>query len=312
MGILYAIGEALIDFTAQERGSLEQANTFCKNAGGAPANVATCVAKLGGNACIITKLGQDAFGRFLTRTLEEAGVDTRYIFTTAQANTALAFVSRDQSGERDFSFYRNPSADMLLSADDIKTIDFQKGDILHFGSVDLCAAPVKGAHDAAIAAARAAGALVSFDPNLRYSLWHSREALLSTVRSYLPLADIVKVSEEELVDITGISEEGRAVKTLFCGEVKLVIVTKGKEGATAYTECMNASAPADLTKKPVDTTGAGDSFIGTVLYQILLNGLNLNDRAAMEKMLFYANRAAGCVVSREGAIPAMPARNEVF
>lgn len=312
MGILYAIGEALIDFTAQECGALENVVRFRKNAGGAPANVAVCVSKLGGNACVITKLGLDAFGNFLVKTLQDGGVDTRYIFRTDRANTALAFVSLDEKGERDFSFYRNPSADMLLSADDVETVKFQKSDILHFCSVDLCDAPVKAAHDRAICNARAAGALISFDPNLRYSLWHSRDALLQTVKAYLPLADIIKVSTEELLDITGISDEETAVRTLFSGEVKLVIVTDGKRGATAYTQGVKVSSPADMSKKVADTTGAGDSFIGTVLCQILEIGYLPAGEAQLKRILDNANRAAGCVVSREGAIPAMPTRDEVF
>lgn len=312
MATLYAIGEALIDFTAQERVGLEYVDTFRKNAGGAPANVAVCVARLGGRACAVTKLGKDAFGDFLVRTLRENGADTRFVFRTDRANTALAFVSLDENGERDFSFYRNPSADMLLSADDVEGIPFAKGDILHFCSVDLCDAPVKGAHDRAIALAKEAGALVSFDPNLRYSLWKDRGALLSVVKQYLPLADLIKVSEEELADITGMADEEKAVKTLFQGAVKLIIVTRGKGGATAYSrEGAKAFAPADEEKRVVDTTGAGDSFIGTVLYTCLEKGLPTQE-AEMKNALFYANRAAGIVVSREGAIPAMPSRDEVF
>ena len=210
MNTLYAIGEMLIDFTAQETGVLERAVTFRKNAGGAPANVAVCVAKLGKRANMITKLGRDAFGNFLVETLEREHVGTDYVFRTEEANTALAFVARDERGERTFSFYRNPSADMLLDGSEVERIPFERGDILHFCSVDLCDAPVRGAHRVAIERARAAGALVSFDPNLRYSLWKSGEELLATVREFLPLADIVKVSDEELVDITGIREEKAA------------------------------------------------------------------------------------------------------
>lgn len=313
MKTLYAIGEMLIDFTAQETGRLENAVLFRKNAGGAPANVAVCVSKLGGNANVITKLGKDAFGNFLRETLQRDGVGTDFVFTTDEANTALAFVSRDEKGERNFSFYRNPSADMLLNENEVMSIPFATGDVLHFGSVDLCDAPVKRAHTVAIDAAREAGALVSFDPNLRYSLWKSASELLNTVRAYIPLADILKVSEEELLDITGIKDEKKAVESLFRGHVKLIFVTKGKDGAAAYTKVLHASAPVDKTSPVVDTTGAGDSFIGTVLFQILeRGGIEGFTEEELSIMLQKANRAATIVVSREGAIPAMPTHGEVF
>lgn len=311
MNTLYAIGEMLIDFTAQEPGVLELANTFRKNAGGAPANVAVCAARLGCPASVITKLGKDPFGNFLANTLASENVGTQYVFRTGKANTALAFVARDERGERSFSFYRNPSADMLLEEEEVRTIPFKEGDILHFCSVDLCDAPVRLAHVVAIERARAAGALVSFDPNLRYNLWESAEELLSVVREFLPLADIVKVSDEELLDITGIEDEKEAVRSLMKGEVKLVFVTKGKGGAAAYTKDTEAWEPTDLNSPVVDTTGAGDSFIGTILSLILEKGIDLS-REDLSEMLKTANRAATIVVSREGAIPAMPTRAELY
>lgn len=201
---------------------------------------------------------------------------------------------------------------MLLDESEVNGIPFARGDILHFCSVDLCDAPVKRAHAAAIERARKAGTIVSFDPNLRYSLWESAEELLQTVRAFLPFADVVKVSDEELFDITGISDEKEAVNSLFCGEVKLVFVTKGKGGASAYTKETEAWRPTDTSSKVVDTTGAGDSFIGTILYQLLGRGLEGLTREELNEMLYRANRAATVVVSREGAIPAMPTRKEVF
>ncbi len=312
MNTLYAIGEMLIDFTAQETGALEEAVTFRKNAGGAPANVAVCVAKFGKRACVVTKLGKDPFGNFLVDTLKRENVCTDYVFRTEAANTALAFVSRDERGERSFSFYRNPSADMLLTEEETAAIPFAKGDILHFCSVDLCDAPVRQATVAAIGRARKAGARISFDPNLRYSLWKNAEDLLSTVRQFLPLADLVKVSDEELFDITGVSREEEAARSLFTGEVKLVFVTKGKGGATAYlADGTQVSRPAESCRV-VDTTGAGDSFIGTVLYQLLGAPFAALTEGALGEILQKANRAAAIVVSREGAIPAMPSQNEVF
>ena len=207
---VYAAGEVLIDFIAGRKGEADNADVFYRNAGGAPANVAVCVSKLGGNSAVITKLGNDMFGKFLKETLEKAGVDTEYVRFTDEANTALAFVSLDENGERSFSFYRKPSADMLLGAADVADVSFDTTDVLHFGSVDLIDAPVRKAHDALIEKARKSGATVSFDPNLRYSLWKSKDELLETVRRYIPLADVIKVSEEELADITGEADMKKA------------------------------------------------------------------------------------------------------
>lgn len=308
---VYAVGEALIDFTAGQIDSPENVNVFYKNAGGAPANVAVCVAKLGGSSAVITKLGDDTFGKFLKYTLDNEGVDTNYVYFTDEANTALAFVSLDKSGERSFSFYRKPSADMLLSKNDVKNITFDKSDVLHFGSVDLIDAPVKKAHDALIGKARKNGAIVSFDPNLRYSLWKDKQALLDTVKEYIPLADIIKVSDEELLDITGIKIEKEAVKTLFCANVKLVIVTKGSLGATAYTQNAEVFVPSVKVEKVVDTTGAGDSFMGATLYQLIKNGFDFS-ADALKKVLTYSNKTAGYVVGGQGAIQSMPTGAQVF
>lgn len=311
---LYAMGEMLIDFTAQnEEGG--DARFFEKNAGGAPANVAVCAARLGCRSAVVTKLGRDAFGKFLRETLAREGVDDAFVFETDEANTALAFVFLDGNGERDFLFYRNPSADMLLSEADVRAVPIQRGDILHFGSVDLADAPVRGAHRALIGKARSVGAIVSFDPNLRYPLWKSREELLETVRAFLPLADVVKVSEDELFDIAGETDEGRAVAKLFAGNAELVLVTKGERGAAAYTRSASAHASPE-SAHCVDATGAGDTFIGTVLSQLLRDGVareelsNLGDR--LLSYLAYANRAAAISVTRRGAIPSMPGFAQVF
>ena len=308
---VYAVGEMLIDFTAGQIDKPENVNVFYKNAGGAPANVAVCVSKLGGKSSMITKLGDDMFGRFLKYTLEKEGVETDRVLFTDEANTALAFVSLDKEGERSFSFYRKPSADMLLSENDVNDVEFDETDILHFCSVDLIDAPVRKAHDALIAKARSCGAKISFDPNLRYSLWKDGQSLIDTVKKYIPLADFVKVSDEELFDITGIPAEEEAVLSLFNGKVKLVIVTKGSLGATAYTEKAIVTVPSEKVEKVIDTTGAGDSFVGATLYQLIENGFDISGEE-LKKILFYANKTAGIVVGGAGAIPSMPSGKTVF
>ena len=305
-----ALGELLIDFT--ENGTSAQGNPVLEaNPGGAPCNVLSMLNRLGHKTNFIGKIGKDMFGDQLEAALKEVGIGTDGLMKDDEVHTTLAFVHTAPDGDREFSFYRNPSADMLLDETEVRTIPFKEGDILHFCSVDLCDAPVRLAHVVAIERARSAGALVSFDPNLRYNLWDSAEELLRIVREFLPLADIVKVSDEELYDITGIDDEKKAVKSLFKGEVRLVFVTKGKGGAAAYTRDAEAWEPTDLSSPVVDTTGAGDSFIGTILSMVLDKGISLS-REELSEMLKTANRAATIVVSREGAIPAMPTREELF
>lgn len=315
MNKLYVIGEMLIDFTSAGSEGRDGPAVFERNAGGAPANVAVCVSRLGGISALVTKLGDDAFGRYLKDVLVREGVDTSYVYMTNEAKTALAFVFLDGRGERDFLFYRDPSADMLLSADDVSGIAFEPGDVLHFGSVDLVDAPVKEAHRKITQRARDAGATVSFDPNLRYPLWKSRDELLSAVREFLPLADIVKVSLDELFDIAGVCDEITAVNKLLGGNTKLIFVTKGSEGSAAYTR--KTSTPLIPAEKAhcIDTTGAGDTFIGTVLYQILRDGVTLDgldDSERLTEYIRYANRAAAITVSGRGAIPSMPYGKDVF
>lgn len=306
---LYTIGEALIDFTPCGEGR------YARNAGGAPANVAVCAAKLGANSAIVSKLGEDMFGDYLINTLKGEGVDVGYISRTRAANTALAFVTLTE-GERSFTFYRNPSADMLLFESDVEDVPFEKGDILHFGSVDLVDYPVRKAHTRAIQRARMAGATISFDPNLRFNLWRSGEELLSSVNAFLPNADVLKLSEDELFAIAGTADEEQAVKFMFRGEVKLIFVTRGGRGATVYTAGGKTySVPAEKVSC-VDSTGAGDCFTGTILFQLLRDGVvrgKLGECAdELEIYLRTANRAAGLCVSRFGAIPAMPSYDELF
>ena len=310
MGKVYAIGEMLIDFTPYE-----EEGVFKRNAGGAPANVAVCVARLGGESAVVTKLGKDMFGDYLVNVLQKEKVDDTFVYRTDSANTALAFASLREDGERSFSFYRNPSADLFLNAEETSQIPFQKEDILHFGSVDLVDYPVRQAHKNAIARAKEAGAIVSFDPNLRYNLWKDPQELLDTVNAFLPYADIVKVSEEELADITGLADEKQAVNKLFRGDVRLIFVTRGGKGASVYTKDGRVFTARSDRADCVDTTGAGDTFVGAVLFQLLQKGKSREQLTGIDDFdcwLHYANKAAWFVVQRTGAIPAMPSADEVF
>ncbi|MEY8321374.1 carbohydrate kinase [Lachnospiraceae bacterium 46-61] len=304
---LIAIGEALIDFIPTEKGcSLGEVETFHPVTGGAPANVCGAYTKLGGTSEMITQLGNDAFGDKIEKDLKGFGIRTEHIIRTDEANTCLAFVSLMEDGNREFSFYRKPSADMLLQKQDINEKWFENSFALHFCSVSLGEYPMKYAHKTAIEYAKKAGAIISFDPNIRLPLWNDHEALKNTVLEFLPYADILKISDEELEFITGYQTVEQAKDILFKGNVKIVIFTKGAEGAEVYTNCMKATSEGKKVRA-LDTTGAGDAFIGSFLYQLSADGMtsealsDLSQQKAVEYMDF-SNAYCAYSVQGKGAI----------
>lgn len=273
MGELFSIGEVLIDFIPQQRGaSLKEVVTFERAPGGAPANVAAAVAKYGGEASMITQVGADAFGDYLIDELEKAGVKTDKIQRTNKANTGLAFVSLTENGEREFSFYRNPSADLLFSPEDIRDEWFSAGDVLHFCSVDLIESPMKQAHKRAIERMKNHGGLISFDPNVRLPLWDRPEDCRAAILEFLPSSHLVKISDEELEFITGIRDTEEAVQSVFIGDVQAVVYTKGADGADLYIKNGPKWESRSYKVNVQDTTGAGDAFIGGFLYKLLKAG----------------------------------------
>lgn len=306
MSSLYAIGEALIDFIPETKGvKLKDVKSFETKVGGAPANVAASVAKLGGKSFLISQLGVDAFGDLIIETLNGVGVDTTYISRTAEANTALAFVSLTSEGERDFSFYRNPSADMLKAADDLPEA-IKSSDIMHFSSVDLIPSPMKETHRALIEKFHQASGLVIFDPNLRFPLWPDLSLLKSTVQEFMPKAHILKISDEELEFITGIADVDRAIQSLFIGNTEAVIYTQGKDGATVYFKDSHLHVPG-VQVTVEDTTGAGDAFIGAVIYQLLKSETQiayLKENA--HEILSFANKVGAITTTAKGAIESLP------
>ena len=236
MDRLIAIGEALIDFIPQQSGcELKNVQSFSPMPGGAPANVCAAFSKLGGDAAMLTQLGQDAFGDKIIDKLESVGVDTSLVARTSVANTSLAFVSLQEDGQRDFSFYRKPGADMLLSPDSVREDFFENAFALHYCSVSLGDFPMKEAHRRAIDLALKHNALISFDPNVRLPLWDSPEALKKAIWEFLPYTHILKLSDEELEFLTGQSSMDAAKPLLFQGNVALILLTKGADGAEAYT-----------------------------------------------------------------------------
>ena len=313
---IISIGEALIDFIPVQKGvALKDVEGFLKVPGGAPLNVAAAVAKLGGRAKMLTKLGQDGFADTILEAVMPLGVDCSRVTRTKKANTALAFVSLKADGERDFSFYRNPSADMLLEASEIVESDFEEGILLHFCSVSLIDAPIKKAHEQAIAYTKKHGGMISFDPNVRLPLWETPQACREAILEFLPKENIVKISDEELEFITGIKDEQAALQSLFVGDVTAIIYTKGPDGVDFITKQKTVNAPS-FKVQVEDTTGAGDSFIGSFLYQVANVANNMEelvslDNETLKNMLIFSSATAAIVVSRRGAIESLPTIEEV-
>lgn len=308
---IIVIGEALIDFIPQEIGiELKSVSGFIKSPGGAPANVAACVSKLGIPSQIITKLGADAFGDFLVEKMQSAGIDTKSVYRTNMANTALAFVSLHLNGEREFTFYRKPSADMLLEACEIKEEWFEKGDILHFCSVDLVDAPVRKAHDEAIRIAKEKELIISFDPNVRLPLWEDKKEYRRVINEYIPKANILKISDDEIEFITGVHNEEEAI-ALLIEKVDILVYTKGSKGVRIFTKNLHEYHEG-YSVKAVDATGAGDSLIGAVLYRLMNEKDKTNlGKEHLQEIIAFANAVAAIVVTRKGAIDAMPTISEV-
>ena len=311
---LYTIGEALIDFIPSEKGrKLKDVDGFEPQVGGAPANVAAAHAILGGESHLLTQLGPDAFGDRILELLEAKGVHTAYITRTHEANTGLAFVSLDEAGNRDFSFYRNPSADLLYDSAAISGIDFAKSDLLHFCSVDLVESVMKETHRTVIQKVKEAGGTIVFDPNIRLPLWEDEEACRKAVREFMGFADIIKVSDEELEFITGISGESAALGALFTGDTEAVIYTKGPLGSEILFREGGRCEHRGFEVETIDTTGAGDAFIGAVLRK-----LSSDSGPALEilrqngpEVLRFANAVGALSTSKRGAITSIPEQGEV-
>ena len=283
---LFSIGEALIDMIPSRVGcSFDEVSSFSPRTGGAPANVCAAFARLGGKSAFLSQLGDDPFGHKIARELEACGIDLSHLAFTDKANTALAFVSLEEDGSRTFSFYRKPSADLLYSPEQIDPAWFADAFALHYCSVSLVDSPMRYAHLAAIAAAREAGAIVSFDPNLRFPLWPDRDMLRGTLPQ------------------------------LLVGDVQLVVYTCGSSGAHAYTRTAHGFAPCRKVRA-VDTTGAGDGFIGSFLWQLERDGVTLEKLAKLSKTklneyLAFSNQFCGISVQQHGAIDSYPTLDQM-
>jgi len=302
-------GEMLIDFVSTETGvSLAQAPAFKKAPGGAPANVAVGVARLGYRAGFIGQVGNDEFGHFLADTLQSYEVDTAGLRFTPQARTALAFVSLRADGEREFMFYRHPSADMLWHPEDVDRAYVGHCHIFHYGSISLIHEPSRSATLTALDDAKSNGALLSYDPNLRLSLWPSPDAARAGILDGWQYAEIIKVSEEELTFLSDKSTLERAARSLWHDRLRLLAVTQGRAGCTYYTAEAHGYMPG-FAVRSVDTTGAGDGFVAGMLAGLLEGDLTWN-REVIEKALCLGNAVGALSTTQLGAISSLPTMKE--
>jgi fructokinase len=307
------LGELLIDFTSLQAGaSIIETPGFEKHAGGAPANVAVAVSRLGGSAAFLGMVGDDEFGRYLAKMLADRGIDLRGLRYSRDAHTTLAFVALCADGEREFIFYRNPGADMLYGPDDLDEGLVAGCRIFHHGSISFISEANRAATLRAIAVAKAHGALISYDPNLRLNLWPSADAARAGIALGLPTADLLKVSEEELPFITGESDLDAGMAALRARGIPAVVVTLDAEGCV-YSWGPHTGRVPGVTVEQVDATGAGDAFVAAILYRLTSReavSLDLPG-ADIDAILAFANRVAAKVVTRRGAIPAMPTLDEI-
>ncbi|XP_071710734.1 probable fructokinase-5 [Rutidosis leptorrhynchoides] len=308
---IVCFGEMLIDFVPDTSGvSLAESQGFLKAPGGAPANVACSISKLGGSAAFVGKVGKDEFGYMLADILKKNGVNAEGVLFDEHARTALAFVTLKKDGEREFMFYRNPSADMLLTESELKLDLIKKAKIFHYGSISLITEPCRSAHMAAMKAAKQAGVLLSYDPNVRLPLWPSAEAARQGIKSIWNEADFIKVSDDEVEFLTQKSADNEdAVKSLWHDGLKLLVVTDGEKGCRYYTKNFKGKVPG-YSVKAVDTTGAGDSFVGSLLVSMAKDTSIFTDEAKLKQALAFSNACGAICTTKKGAIPALPTVTE--
>lgn len=308
-----ALGELLVDFTPCGM-SDQDLPVYQANPGGAPCNVLSMLSKLGRKTAFIGKVGHDMFGKMLRRTLQEEGINDSGLVTSREVNTTLAFVQIDEHGDRDFSFYRNPGADMKLTSGEVDMALVEHTRLFHFGTISMTHDDVRRATRHAVSHAREKGSLISFDPNLRPPLWPSLELAREQMLYGCGVCSIIKIEMEELLFLTErpSMEEGlEALKRDF-PNLRLILVTGGREGSWASYGNLLVHQPTFLNVKTIDTTGAGDSFFGSCLDWILETGLDNLTEQQLADMLLFANAAASIVTTRKGAIRSMPTREEVF
>ena len=306
-----ALGELLIDFT--ENGTSAQGNPVLEaNPGGAPCNVLSMLNRLGHKTNFIGKIGKDMFGDQLEAALKEVGIGTEGLMRDDEVHTTLAFVHTAPDGDREFSFYRNPGADMMLSENDVDAEQIKNSTIFHFGSLSMTDEVCRKATRKAIAIAEEAGILKSYDPNLREPLWKSMDLAKEQISYGLEHCNILKISDNEIQWLTGREDydEGIAmVQEKY--NIPLILLSLGKTGSRAYTKNCRVEVPAFIQENTIETTGAGDTFGACILHYVLEHGWKEYSEEELKEMLTFANAAASIVTTRKGALRVMPTKEEV-
>lgn len=307
-----ALGELLIDFTYN--GDSAQGNPmFEANPGGAPCNVLSMLSKLGHKTAFIGKVGDDAFGKQLENAISEVGIDTKGLKKDSDVHTTLAFVQTLAGGDRDFSFYRNPGADMMLCKDDVDMDMIAESKIFHFGTLSMTDDTCREATYAAVECAKKNGLVISFDPNLREPLWKSLDDAWTMTEYGLKNCDILKISDNEVLWFTGETDYDKAVEKIRNKyNIKLLLLSLGSDGSRAYMDDMRVEVPAVVRNDTIETTGAGDTFGACVLHYVLENGMDNLNEDNLKQMLKFANAAASIVTTRKGALRVMPSMNEIL
>lgn len=306
-----ALGELLIDFT--HNGESTQGNgLFEANPGGAPCNVLAMLNKLGHKTAFMGKVGNDIFGRLLKKTLEELSIQTAYMQMDEDVRTTLAFVANDETGDRSFSFYRNPGADMMFTEEEVNEEAICSSRIFHFGTLSMTHEGVRKATKKALHIAKENGVLISFDPNLRESLWESLEDAKEQFAYGMGYCDVLKISDNEIQWFTGEKDYDKGIRILQdTYHIPLILLSLGKTGSRAYYKDLRVEVPAFVQKNTIETTGAGDTFFGSCLHFVLEKGLEDLTEADLTEMLRFANGAASLITTKKGALKVMPSKEEV-
>ena len=306
-----ALGELLIDFT--ENGKSLQGNMIMEaNPGGAPCNVLSMLSRLGKKTAFIGKIGNDIFGSQLEKALHEVGIYTKGLKRDDTVNTTLAFVHTKKDGDREFSFYRNPGADMMLEKSDLEEDILKRCKIFHFGSLSMTHKLCREATEKAVSIAESNGAVISFDPNLRSVLWNDIEEARRQIKYGLRHCNILKISDNEIQWLTGESNYDRAVEKIQAKfNIPMILLSMGKSGSRVYMGELRVEQPAYIQKNTIETTGAGDTFCACILYFVLEYGWRNYQREELDRILVFANAAASIITTRKGALRVMPSKSEI-
>lgn len=305
-----ALGEILIDFTMN--GQSEQGNNIFEACpGGAVDNALAMLSKLGRKTAFIGKVGKDQFGRLLKATLEEVGIDASGLAVDDEVNTTLAFVHTFPDGDREFSFYRKPGADMMLSVDDVDYDLIRKSRVFHLGTLSMTDEPAISATKKALEVAKEAGCMITFDPNLREPLWRDLEDAKEAMRYVFGYCDVLKISDNEIQFISGKEDYDEGIKYLQdTYNIPVIFLTMGKDGSRAYYKDLRVEKKG-FTVKAIETTGAGDTFCANAINGVMKYGIDNLDEEKLGEILTYANAGAALITLKKGAMRSMPTPEQI-